>query len=261
MRATSKSKPDQRKNAIVVDWNDCAWAPKIQLKNHLLSNHRNLVYLKPMRNHQTKWRDGVLAGRRAFQFPTMYGALPGRRYDHSRFKNQNRGAFTLIELLVVIAIIGILAALLLPVLAAAKKHALIVKAQTEIQSLATAIEGYDSAYSRFPVSDAVQTIANKNAGKGNGDFTYGGTFQDSSGFFKPIGTPFNSSILTNSEVIAILMDLTNYPDGELTVNTNYTKNPHQTVFLAAHMSGDTNSSGVGNDGVYRDPWGNPYIIT
>jgi len=27
------------------------------------------------------------------------------------------------------------------------------------------------------------------------------------------------------------------------------------------MSGDTNSPGVGLDGVYRDPWGNPYIIT
>ena len=27
------------------------------------------------------------------------------------------------------------------------------------------------------------------------------------------------------------------------------------------MPGDTKSSGVGNDGVYRDPWGNPYIIT
>jgi hypothetical protein len=27
------------------------------------------------------------------------------------------------------------------------------------------------------------------------------------------------------------------------------------------MSGDTNSPGVGTDLVYRDPWGNPYIIT
>ena len=27
------------------------------------------------------------------------------------------------------------------------------------------------------------------------------------------------------------------------------------------MSGNTTSPGVGPDGVYRDPWGNPYIIT
>ena len=27
------------------------------------------------------------------------------------------------------------------------------------------------------------------------------------------------------------------------------------------MTNDTNSPGVGPDGVYRDPWGNPYVIT
>jgi hypothetical protein len=27
------------------------------------------------------------------------------------------------------------------------------------------------------------------------------------------------------------------------------------------MSGDTSSPGVGIDGVYRDPWGNPFIIS
>ena len=27
------------------------------------------------------------------------------------------------------------------------------------------------------------------------------------------------------------------------------------------MAGNTTSPGVGPDGVYRDPWGNPYIIT
>jgi hypothetical protein len=27
------------------------------------------------------------------------------------------------------------------------------------------------------------------------------------------------------------------------------------------MSGDTSSSGVGTDLIYRDPWGNPYVIS
>jgi hypothetical protein len=57
------------------------------------------------------------------------------------------------------------------------------------------------------------------------------------------------------------MNLTNYPGGGSTINTNYQKNPQQTVFLNAKMSGDNVSPGVGNDLVYRDPWGNPYIIT
>jgi hypothetical protein len=77
-----------------------------------------------------------------------------------------------------------------------------------------------------------------------------------------------ASVLTNSEVIAILMNLTNYPNGSgSTINTNYQKNPQKTIFLIAKMSGwdpsqlGTPQPGVGNDLVYRDPWGNPYIIS
>ena len=33
------------------------------------------------------------------------------------------------------------------------------------------------------------------------------------------------------------------------------------LYLNATRPGDTNTPGVGPDGVYRDPWGNPYIIT
>jgi len=72
----------------------------------------------------------------------------------------------------------------------------------------------------------------------------------------------------NSEVIAILMDLTNYPNGILTVNTNHQKNPQRTIFLNAKMSGYDPASndpqppgGVDNAGVYRDPWGTPYVIS
>jgi len=60
----------------------------------------------------------------------------------------------LIELLVVIAIIAILAAMLLPALASAKKKAQIKKAQLEINQIVTAIHDYESAYSRLPVSPA-----------------------------------------------------------------------------------------------------------
>ena len=54
------------------------------------------------------------------------------------------------------------------------------------------------------------------------------------------------------------MDNTNAANG---VNINHVKNPKQTKFLNAHMSGDTISPGVGLDSVYRDPWGNPYVIS
>jgi hypothetical protein len=72
---------------------------------------------------------------------------------------------------------------------------------------------------------------------------------------------FNPPIFTNSDVIAILMDLTNFPGGGMTVNTNYQKNPQRTVFLNPRMTSNPKMPGVGPDLVYRDPWGNPYVIS
>ena len=162
-------------------------------------------------------------------------------------------AFTLVELLTVIAIIGILAAMLLAVLSSAVNSAKSAKTKTEMGSLVTAIQGYDEAYGHYPVSTAVQNIANA----AKSDFTYGGSLL--AAYATDIG-PGNYTT-NNSEVIGILMDLTNYPGGGWTVNTNHQNNPQRTIFLNARMSGDTNSPGVGTDLVYRDPWGNPYVIT
>ena len=174
---------------------------------------------------------------------------------HSR---RPRAAFTLVELLTVIAIIAILAAMLLPVLAAAKKHAQKVQARLQCQDIATAIEKYDSDYGRFPVSSTAQTAA------GTNDFTYGGVFKTPSGPLT-VGTPVGGTILSNAEVIAILMDNTSLANG---VNTNHIRNPQQTIFLNPKMSGYNPSvdqgqapGGVDVNGVYRDPWGNPYVIS
>ncbi len=83
-----------------------------------------------------------------------------------------------------------------------------------------------------------------------------------------VGTPVNGSIMSNAEVIAILMDITTYPNnGAPTINTNHVKNPQQTHFLNAKSSGYNPAAGglplggLGTDLVYRDPWGNPYVIS
>jgi prepilin-type N-terminal cleavage/methylation domain-containing protein len=172
----------------------------------------------------------------------------------------NFKAFTLVEMLVVISIIAVLAGMLLPAISSAKISAQKTQVKLEINQLATAIQNYDSAYGRFPVSAAAQQAA------GTGDFTYGAVFQAPA----PTGTwnlLNNTYAMSNSEVIAILMDITNFPGTTTpTINTNHQKNPQQTIFLNAHMNGDTNAAvkltpGVGSDLVYRDLWGNPYVIS
>ena len=164
----------------------------------------------------------------------------------------NAGAFTLVEMLVVIAIIGILAAMLLPALAYAKTVAKKAKAKTEMSAIVTAIESYDQDYSRFPMT------TNEVAAAGTSDFTTGLVFgpgRDNS---------YSSSGYTsdnNSNVVAILMDLQTYGNGVNTANFGHVYNPKQVHYLTPTVVSDPTLPGVGPDGVYRDPWDNPYVIT
>jgi prepilin-type N-terminal cleavage/methylation domain-containing protein len=233
MRAGPQFENSSPRRFIPVDWHDCAWQPGVEVRSaapplDFRSARRNFILPKIMKTN-----------------------LPRSR------RNRTGAGFTLVELLTVIAIIAILAGMILPVLSGVKKQALIKKARLEAVDIAMAIQGYDSAYGRFPVSPAAQ------AAVGTNDFTYGGTIT-ASGNSVNVGTAvsgFGAGVLTNDEVMAILMDQPNYPGGAPSVNLNHAKNPQQRSFLNPKMSGDTKSPGVGTDLVYRDPWGNPYIIT
>jgi prepilin-type N-terminal cleavage/methylation domain-containing protein len=170
-------------------------------------------------------------------------------------------AFTLIELLVVISIIAILAALLLPAIARGKVQAMKKKAQLEVAQIAHGIQGYEGDYSKFPVSSVGADNAMASATKDNEDFTYGGIFPGPGGSTVSVAIPGLTYTNNNAEVMAVLLDVEYWPNTLATINKDHVKNPQKTRYLNPSMVTDTSSPGVGSDGVYRDPWGNPYIIT
>jgi prepilin-type N-terminal cleavage/methylation domain-containing protein len=68
---------------------------------------------------------------------------------------QKTAAFTLVELLVVIAIIGVLVALLLPAVQAAREASRRSTCQNKIRQLAIAVHNYESAHNELPTAESV----------------------------------------------------------------------------------------------------------
>ncbi len=263
--------------------------------------HDSLGNLVPIRWHNRSWSVRVrrsaprrrpqgrpVAGARRFSSGAAVHcppAVPSLRLPRARLgvARSSRHGFTLVELLVVIAIIGILASMLFPALARMKVAAQVRKAQMQIGQIAQAIQNYEKDYTKFPVSsgsDYSAVNAMNAAANNTNDFTYGtvnlkcagaaaGTFAPGPGFLRPGGVASTDTLAddgrgyqtNNSEVMAILLDMERLPNGQPTLNLGHVKNPKMTKYLSANLVNDTVSSGIGQDLVYRDPWGNPYIIT
>jgi prepilin-type N-terminal cleavage/methylation domain-containing protein len=163
-----------------------------------------------------------------------------------------RGGFTLIELLVVIAIIALLAGMLLPALSRAKIQAKVKTCKLVMHQLAGGIQQYETEYSRMPGGPGVIRYDGTN-------FTYG-TYN------LEAGVPITPSILNqritvppyqanNAELMSILRYTTNF-FGDFRY-----LNPRQIQFFNEKDAPGTSGPGIGQDGVLRDPFGNPFIVT
>jgi prepilin-type N-terminal cleavage/methylation domain-containing protein len=72
-----------------------------------------------------------------------------------------RRGFTLVELLVVIAIIGILVALLLPAIQAAREAARRMSCQNNLHNLAIAVLNYENAKKALPAAANIKPSSNE----------------------------------------------------------------------------------------------------
>lgn len=121
-----------------------------------------------------------------------------------------------------------------------------------MENIAHGIEAYHQDHDSFPISAKASRTKDR-------DFTLG-TFQTGS---ETTVVSAGDYFANNSETVGILIAATHFWNGAATVNTNHCLNSKKQLYIYEPRDppAGKDANQIGIDGVYRDPWGNPYIIT
>ena len=157
--------------------------------------------------------------------------------------NLRTSGLTLVEVLTGVAIIAILASILVPVLAKQKIKAKAKLAKLDCSSIAQAITQYNmDNIGRFPSARGEQ------ANTKGGDITF--SMHDNG----PTGAvPHNGDLMIILSAIESL--------GGNNVNAGHARNSKKFNYLQSKLTSSKEKPGMGPDGIYRDPFGNPYVVT
>lgn len=164
---------------------------------------------------------------------------------------------TLVEMLVVVLIIGILISIMIPVLAHLKIRSKAKLARLDCTTIAQAITQYNfDNIGRFPV---IRGVAPNTDG---GDITFSAhnnpkpnVLLENDQEWKYGEGPSNAQIMI---ILSALEGMGNNPG----INKGHSRNSKKFNFLGVSKFAATdNSPGMGPNGIFRDPFGNPYVVT
>ena len=140
--------------------------------------------------------------------------------------------FTLTEVLTVIAIIGILAAITTPIVIMSRDRGRVTQAQGDITAIITALKQLEADYHK---------VLNKDNKIGN----------------KAASVSSDVATVTGDAYDAMITELSAPKNTGLTVSVNKRKK----VYLDPKKEFDPTASYAGqSEALYRDPWGNAYVV-
>jgi len=158
-------------------------------------------------------------------------------------RSRNRAAFTLVELLVVIAIIGVLVALLLPAVQAAREAARRSSCGNNMKQLGLALHNYHDTYKAFPYG-----------------FTEVGSFQKRNCWMQGI-LPFIEQTALNDQVRAANVEwVMDVPGALKDLAVPSLMCPSDGAGPALGGSGGVRAGGAGFQGNYVGNTGNQYML-